>query len=483
MPCLPPCPPPWWPRALFRTAAELPDPSLPLLLSLPVRAEQGAIVVSAPSPFRRDYLRRLLPQLRRNASGEAGRPAEIRIEVAPPPKAAAAPKVQAGRAAPPAARKRRARPAGGQPLNGRAPHPAPAAPRAPAVAARAAAPLCFNFESFVAGRENELALAAVRCVARGHQPAANPIYVVAAAGMGKSHLARALVESLRRDGAAGVGYSTAGDFTSQFTGAVRRGDTAGFQRRYRSLRLLVLEDVQRLPRGKNATQLELIQTIEHVRMVGGRVVLTGDRLPREIEHLDGSLASHMASGLVAEMEAPGRALRRDILRDKASRFGLSIPSRFLDELAERARGSVRDLEGVVKQLLHSSLVGGGRQHMDRAMIEAALRKLAPRGGLEPADVIACICAAYAVSSEELRGRSRTRRVLEARQLAMYLCHHHCGASGTSYSRIGRALGRRHSSVKNGVARITERVGSDERLRLRLEELSRLLKSRRWPPPA
>ena len=68
MTCLPPCPPPWWPRALFRTAADLPDQSLPLLLSLPVRAEEGAIVVSAPSPFRRDYLRRLLPQLRRNAS-------------------------------------------------------------------------------------------------------------------------------------------------------------------------------------------------------------------------------------------------------------------------------------------------------------------------------------------------------------------------------------------------------------------------------
>lgn len=475
MTCLPPCPPPWWPRALFRTAAELPDQSLALLLSLPVRAEEGAIVLSAPSPFRRDYLRRLLPQLRRNASGEAGRPADIRIEVAPPLKAAA----------PRAARKRRARPAAcGQPLNGRAPQPAPAAPaRRPALAARAAAPLRFNFESFVAGRENELALAAVQCAAQGRQPEANPIYVAAAAGMGKSHLARALVASLRQEGAEDVAYSTAGDFTGQFTGAVRRGDTAGFQRRYRNLRLLVLEDVQRLPRGKNATQLELIQTIEHVRMVGGRVVLTGDRLPREIEHLDGSLASHMASGLVAEMEAPGRALRRDILRDKASRFGLSIPPRFLDELAERARGSVRDLEGVVKQLLHSSLVGGGRQHMDRAMIEAALRKLAPQGGLEPADVIACICAAYAVSSEELRGRSRTRRVLEARQMAMYLCHHHCGASGASYSRIGRALGRRHSAVKNGVARIAERVGSDERLRLRLEELSRLLKSRRWPPPA
>ncbi|MDD9803027.1 MAG: DnaA/Hda family protein, partial [Deltaproteobacteria bacterium] len=372
----------------------------------------------------------------------------------------------------------------GPPPNGRAPHPTPAAPRrparAPALAARAAVPLRFGFDSFVAGRENELALAAVQCVAHGRQPEANPIYVAAPAGMGKSHLARALVESLRRDGAEGVGYSTAGDFTGQFTWAVRRGDTAGFQRRYRNLRLLVLEDVQRLPRGKNATQLELIQTIEHVRMVGGRVVLTGDRLPREIEHLDGSLASHMASGLVAEMEAPGRALRRDILRDKASRFGLSIPARFLDELAERARGSVRDLEGVVKQLLQSSLVNGGRQHMDRAMIDAALRKLAPRGGLAPADVIACICSAYALSSEELRGKSRTRRVLEARQLAMYLCHHHCGAS---YSRIGRALGRSHSAVKNGVAKIADRVGSDERLRLRLEELSRQLKSRRWPPPA
>jgi len=116
--------------------------------------------------------------------------------------------------------------------------------------------------------------------------------------------------------------------------------------------------------------------------------------------------------------------------------------------------------------------------MDRAMLEAALRKLAPRGELEPADVIARVCAAHGVSLEELRGKSRARRVLEARQVAMYLCHHHCGANGASYSRIGRALGREHSAVKNGVARIAERAGGDERLRLRLEELSRQLKSRR-----
>jgi len=136
MPCPPPCPPPWWPRALFRTAAHLPDQSLPLLLSLPVRAEGGAVVVSAPSPFRRGYLLRLLPQLRRNAGGEAGCPAEIRIELASPPKGAAAPQAPGGSAAPAgaedgSARKRRAC---GQPPNGRAPHPAPAAPRRPAPA-------------------------------------------------------------------------------------------------------------------------------------------------------------------------------------------------------------------------------------------------------------------------------------------------------------------------------------------------------------
>src|SRR6185295_12935118 len=209
----------------------------------------------------------------------------------------------------------------------------------------------------------------------------------------------------------------------------RRADK--FKRRFRhGCRLLVIEDVQFLDARKRATQLELFHTICHLLDVGARVVLTADRLPRDIEGLDPRLRSKLSSGLVAELEAPDAIVRREILRQKAADGGVRLPDASRELIVESVRGSVRDLEGVLIQLVAmASLL---KRPIDPELTLVALRKLAPiaalRRALEIGDVVASVAAYFKQPPDALAARSRRRDVLLPRQLAMYLGHRYTSAS-------------------------------------------------------
>jgi chromosomal replication initiator protein len=338
----------------------------------------------------------------------------------------------------------------------------PAADEAPAQLALPA-----TFDTFVVGSSNALAREASLAVAEGRHVTANPLYLVGGTGTGKSHLARALVSEAKRRGNGRTVYCSAEAFTSQLTQSIRKQETSGFRRRFRNeCRLLVIEDVQFLG-GKTATQLELFHTMEHLQHAGGRIVLTADRLPREIPKFDRRLVSQMTGGLVADLVAPDRELRREILRIKAARGGIRIPDDCLELLVNSARGSVRDLEGALIQLVASASLLGKR--IDYALTEAALRKIvAPATGrLSVADVIDCVCSFFGVDEAKLRSQSRARGVLVPRQLAMYLCHRYTDAS---FSEIGRHLGRNHPAVSNAIEKVEREMLERAPLRYQVEEL-------------
>jgi chromosomal replication initiator protein len=337
-------------------------------------------------------------------------------------------------------------------------------------AARSADPqLCFphSFDTFVVGTGNALAREASLAVAQGRQRGVNPLYLAGPGGSGKSHLARALVATARRHGEEKAVYVSAEGFTSQLMTSIQERRTESFRRRFRGeCRLLVIEDVQFL-QGKAATQLELFHTVEHLRMVGSRVVLTGDRLPREMPRLDARLSSQLTSGLVAEIEPPDVALRREILRAKASRGGVHIPDECLDLLADEVRGSVRDLEGVLIQLVTSASLLGRR--IDRPLTEAALHKIQGTGFRAVAvdDVIACVSSFFGVTRAQLRSRSRKRGILVPRQLAMYLSRRYTDAS---LSEIGRELGRDYPAVNTAIQVVERAILERAPLRYQVGEL-------------
>jgi chromosomal replication initiator protein len=331
-----------------------------------------------------------------------------------------------------------------------------------------------TFDTFVTGPSNALAREASLAVAQGRQPALFPLFLVGESGIGKSHLARAVVNEARRGGGVRAVYASSERFTSEFTAAIRARHGGEFRRRYRQeCDLLVLEDVQFLS-GKEATQLELLHIVEHLRLVGARVVLTGDRLPRRIPSLSARLASQMSGGLVAEMELPDRTLRREILRDKASRGGIALPPDCLELLVDGVRGSVRDLEGALIQLVASASLLGRK--IDRGLIEAALRKLGePAREPQTLDaVIACVGGFFGVTRAQLASRSRAERMRHPRQLAMYLCRRYTDAS---LSEIGRMFGRNHPAVANAIQRVERAILERAPLRYQVEELAARLEGR------
>ncbi|NNL84994.1 MAG: chromosomal replication initiator protein DnaA [Myxococcales bacterium] len=332
-----------------------------------------------------------------------------------------------------------------------------------------------GFDSFLVSESNALAREASLALAQGRQSGLSPLCLVAGTGLGKTHLARALVAEARTNGRARPLYASAERFTTDFTSSLHRKETAGFKRRFREeCDLLVLEDLQFLA-GKRWTQLELFHTIEHLQSLGTPVVITADRLPREIDKLDERLVSQIASGLVAEIEPPDAELRRRILRARASGAGIRVPDKCLERLATAVEGSVRDLEGVFTQLVATASLL--KRPIDSELTEGALRKV---GGaaLDPVSrhtvqsVLQVVTSFFGVRAADLRSRSRKRSVLEPRQLAMYFCHR---LTDASLAEIGRAFDREHSSVRYAVDTVERSMLTRATLRYRVEELASRLR--------
>ena len=457
-----------WSAISGRLRAEVPAVALEAWITPLVATGEGdGLSLVCPTRFhlervRDRFLRRIEQLLREECAG----PARVRLSVGEiakgreEPGAETATEVRAVRGTPPA-------PAGA---------PAGAAPETTRVRTSQPA-LPYSFDSFVVGPCNALAREASYALAQNRQPGVSPLYLAAPSGLGKTHLVRAALGEVRRLGSCRALYASAESFTHEFTASLRAKRTGSFKRRFREeCDLLVFEDVQYL-RGKTWTQLELFHTITHLLGVGRRVILTGDRLPRELDGLDPRLRSTMSSGLVAEMEPPAAQVRRDILRSKAASGGVRLPAECLDLLVDQVRGSVRDLESALIQLVATASLL--KRPIELALTEAALRKLLPRSSdpraLAPEGVIAVVAAFFGTSPESLATRSRRRDVMLPRQLAMFLC---CRYTEASHSRIGRAFGRNHPAVANAVRVVERRMLERAPLRYKVEALCEKLEALR-----
>jgi chromosomal replication initiator protein len=331
-----------------------------------------------------------------------------------------------------------------------------------------------TFDSFTVGPGNALAREAAMALASPPSAGAalglNQVFVVSGAGLGKTHLARAAVVEGARSIGARARYTTAETFTSEFTSAIRANKMQGFKRRYRGeCDLLVMDDVQFLE-GKDATQLEFFHTMQHVLNAGGRVLLTGDRFPQELTHLDPRVRARISSGIVAELEPPDEGLRREILRAKAAHGGVRLPDDCVDLLTDRVEGNVRELEGALIQLVTMASLFKRSIDLDlaRESLEGRTRSL--RVVRTPATtqlVIETVAGFFKTSPEALASRSRRRDVLVPRQIAMYLCRRFTDAS---LADIGRALNRDHPSVANAIRKIERDLLENVRLRYTVEAL-------------
>jgi chromosomal replication initiator protein len=330
-----------------------------------------------------------------------------------------------------------------------------------------------TFQSFVVGECNSLAREASLAVLRETGPGLNQLYLCSEPGLGKTHLSRAVCAEARATGRRPV-YTSAEAFTNEFLASLRSRQMGSFKRKYRNeCDVLVVEDVHFL-QGKRSTQLEFFHTVQHVLDAGGKVLLTGNSLPRALDELETRVRSQVAGGFVAELGSPDAQVRSNILRQKAAAGGVHLPENCLAMLVESVRGSVRDLESVLIQLVTTASLL--KKRIDAALTREALDKkgapanLAP-AVLRPADVIAIVASSFKTTRDVMASKSRRRDVLVPRQLAMYLCRRYTDASLVD---IGRALGRDHPSVRNAVSKVERAVLERAPMRYQVEALVRKL---------
>jgi chromosomal replication initiator protein len=390
------------------------------------------VILAAPEPYRRHIAGRFARVLQTCAAAVLG--ADIEVDVV-----AASARGAAGAAA-------AARPA--------APAPRPGTPELNPK---------YTFEQFVIGEGNRLAHAAALAVAEQPGQAYNPLFLYGPPGVGKTHLLHSIAHYARAyGGGLSVRCTTADTFTNEFVSALHSGGADRFKAIYRGADVLLVDDVQFLE-SKARTEEEFFHTFNALHMSGAQLVLTSDRLPRDMAVLEQRLRERFESGLVADIAAPDLHTRVTILRKRAEHDRLGhVPPSTLEVIAERVTDNVRALEGALIRVVAFHSLRGCSGQVEPEVATHVLDRLAPSSGERRCRTVREIqeraCEVFGLSLEELVSPSRTARVAWPRQLAMYLSRE---LTDASLPAIGRQFGGRdHATVLYAVRRAGERIAAD-----------------------
>ena len=301
----------------------------------------------------------------------------------------------------------------------------------------------FSFDSFVVGEGNRLAYEVAREVAENPGRVYNPLFIYGSVGLGKTHLLQAIGNFCASRGMSVI-YRSATDFSEEMVEAIKSGKIKGFRDRYRSVDLLLLDDVQFLS-GKERTQVEFFNIFNHMFLNERQIVLASDRHPRELRDVSDRLISRFEGGVVVEI-CLDEVTKLEIIKRKLQELKLEVQDRIVELLMEQTSNNVRDIEGTIRGIKLrgvSHIKEKGRRSND---LEKVILYTAVHFGLKP---------------EDLLGNKRSRKASRARQIAMYLCRR---LTDASLIEIARAMGRKdHSTVIHGIKRIEEEMKRDRKL--------------------
>ena len=329
----------------------------------------------------------------------------------------------------------------------------------------------YTFDRFVVGGNNQLADAAGRAVADNPGQLYNPLFLYGGVGLGKTHLMHAIGHaSLSRDAGRRVAYVSSEQFTNELIQAIRTGSTDRFRARYREIDLLLVDDVHFL-KGKESTQEEFFHTFNALYDAQRQIVVTSDRPPRDMEGLEQRLVSRFEWGLVVDMRPPDYETRMAILRSKAEDEGLVLADDVIDYIAHSCSSSVRELEGAVLKLLAVSSVWHEDITLSFSKRVLSLRKLEQQDRspiASPDRITRFVANHWRVRPESLPSKARSRKIAEARHVAMYLVRE---LLGTPLQQIGEIYGGRdHSTVLYSIRKVATRMDTDDDFRHRVEEI-------------
>ncbi len=360
-----------------------------------------------------------------------------------------------------------------------------AAPAAPAMGAGTAeadgqsdlsAPLNkqFTFESFIVGKPNELAFAAARRVAEAANVPFNPLFLFGGVGLGKTHLMHAIAQHIRTNAPQKrVLYLSAEKFMYQFIRALRYRDTMAFKEQFRSVDVLMIDDVQFIA-GKENTQEEFFHTFNTLVDQNRQVVISADKSPAELDGIEDRMKSRLGWGLVAEIHSTTYELRLGILQLKAEQLGQEVPQKVLEFLAHKITSNVRELEGALNRLVAYANLVGRQITLETAqdVLHDLLRANDRRITIE--EIQKRVAEHYNIKLSEMHSARRSRAIARPRQVAMYLAKQ---LTSRSLPEIGRKFGGRdHTTVMHAVKKVDELRASDAGFAEDVELLRRMLEA-------
>ncbi|SFQ24266.1 MULTISPECIES: chromosomal replication initiator protein DnaA [Actinomadura] len=355
----------------------------------------------------------------------------------------------------------------------RAPAPAPA-PQPAGASEHARLNPKYTFETFVIGSSNRFAHAAAVAVAEQPAKAYNPLFVYGDSGLGKTHLLHAIghyAQSLFNG--ARVRYVSSEEFTNDFINSIRDGKADGFRRRYRDVDILLVDDIQFLE-GKEQTQEEFFHTFNTLHNASKQIVISSDRPPKELVTLEDRLRNRFEWGLTTDVQPPELETRIAILQKKARQEGLAAPPDVLEFIASQIATNIRELEGALIRV--TAFASLNRQSVDMKLAEIVLKDLIPNDSgpeITAAMIMAQTVEYFGTTIEDLCGPSRSRMLVTARQIAMYLCRE---LTDLSLPKIGQQFGGRdHTTVMHAERKIRSLMAERRAIYNQVTELTGRIK--------
>jgi chromosomal replication initiator protein len=334
----------------------------------------------------------------------------------------------------------------------------------------------YTFDTFVIGASNRFAHAAAVAVSEAPARAYNPLFVWGESGLGKTHLLHAVGHYAQRlFPGMRVRYVSTEEFTNDFINSLRDDRKVAFQRRYRDVDVLLVDDIQFLE-GKEGTQEEFFHTFNTLHNANKQIVISSDRPPKGLGTLEDRLRTRFEWGLITDIQPPELETRIAILRKKAVGDRLAAPDEVLEFIAARIERNIRELEGALIRV--TAFASLNRQPVDNQLAEIVLRDLIPDEAaheIGAPNIMAVTAEFFGVTMEDLCGPGKTKHVAQARQISMYLCRE---LTDLSLPRIGQTFGGRdHTTVMHADRKIRKEMAERRRTYDQVQELTSRIKQR------
>ena len=351
--------------------------------------------------------------------------------------------------------------------------PRPATPAGPAVTGAADEARLnpkYTFDTFVSGPSNRFAHAASLAVAESPARAYNPLFIYGESGLGKTHLLHAIGHYARKlYPGVRVRYVNSEEFTNDFINSIRDDKAGAFQRRYRNVDFLLVDDIQFL-QGKEQTVEEFFHTFNTLHNSEKQVVITSDQPPKRLSGFAERMRSRFEWGLLTDVQPPDLETRIAILRKKAAQEGMQLPDEVLEHIASRITTNIRELEGALIRV--TAFASLSSQRADADLAAHVLKDIVPGSDtaqITVATIIREVSEYFQITVDELCGTSRSRTLVNARQIAMYLCRE---LTDLSLPKIGQEFGGRdHTTVMHAERKIRAQIGERRALYDQIAELT------------